>query len=82
MADFLAMGGYAAYVWSAFGFTLLVMVGLFAQSWLAAKHRERELAELRARLRPNRERRAARPLVARRETVPAQPPETARESSA
>ena len=70
VAEYLAMGGYAAYVWSAFGFTLLVMVGLLAQSWLAARRRERELDELRAALRSSRgERRpaTARPLVARRE---------------
>ena len=69
VAGYLAMGGYAAYVWSAFGFTLLVMVGLLAQSWLAARRRERELDEMRAALRPGRgERRpTVRPLVARRE---------------
>ena len=70
VAGFWAMGGYAAYVWPAFGFTLAVMVGLFAQSWRAARAAERELAELRAALRPAREPRAARPLVARRETSP------------
>jgi heme exporter protein D len=70
VAGFLAMGGYAAYVWPAFGFTVTVMVGLFAQSWRAARSAERELAELRAALRPARETRPARPLVARRETSP------------
>lgn len=66
VAEFLAMGGYAAYVWSAFGFTFAVMIGLLVQSWRLARARERELAELRARLRPEREPAAARPLVARR----------------
>ena len=70
MAGFLAMGGYAAYVWPAFGFTVAVMAGLFAQSWRAARAADRELAELRAAARPAREPRAARPLVARRETSP------------
>jgi heme exporter protein D len=70
VAGFLAMGGYAAYVWPAFGFTVAVMAGLFAQSWRAARVAERELAELRAALRPAREPRTARPLVARRETSP------------
>jgi heme exporter protein D len=69
------MGGYAAYVWSAFGFALLVMVGLLLQSWRSARSRERELEELRAALRPGRERprAAARPLVAQREGVPEAP---------
>lgn len=68
------MGGYAAYVWSAFGFALLVMVGLLLQSWRSALYRERELEELRAALRPGRERRpAAKPLVARREGAPEPP---------
>jgi heme exporter protein D len=70
VAGFLAMGGYAAYVWPAFGFTVAVMAGLFAQSWRAARAADRDLAELRAAARPAREPRAARPLVARRETSP------------
>lgn len=72
--EYLAMGGYAAYVWSAFGFALVVMVGLLLQSWRSARLRERELEELRAALRPGRgERRpAARPLVARREGAAAE----------
>ncbi|WP_159712502.1 heme exporter protein CcmD, partial [Geminicoccus flavidas] len=32
MAEFLAMGGYAAYVWPAFGFTILVLAGLWVLS--------------------------------------------------
>jgi heme exporter protein D len=74
VAEFLAMGGYAAYVWSAFGFALVVMAALFAQSWRAARSRERELIELRSAMRrPGREAPAppppARPLVARRENA-------------
>lgn len=76
LAEFLAMGGYAAYVWSAFGFALVVMVGLLAQSWHAAHARDRELAEFRSALRRpgGREAQAAppvatRPLVARRENA-------------
>lgn len=73
MAEFLAMGGYAAYVWPAFAFTFLVMAGLLAQSWRAARRGERELEALRATLRPGRgaatgaAARPRRPLVARRE---------------
>lgn len=77
MIDFLAMGGYAAYVWPAFGFTLAVMAGLFAQSWRAARAADRELVRLRATTRraaPGREPgKARRPLVARRESDPVVP---------
>jgi heme exporter protein CcmD len=69
MADFLAMGDYGAYVWSAFGFTFTVLAGLLLQSWRAAQAKERELMELRSTLRPAREP-ASRPLVARRESAP------------
>lgn len=68
MVEFLAMGGYAAYVWPAFAFALVVMAGLFAQSWRAARRVERELVDLRAAVRrPGSDRRPATPLVARRE---------------
>jgi heme exporter protein D len=47
MSEFLAMGGYAAYVWSAFGFAALVLIALLAHSWRAARRRDHELARLR-----------------------------------
>ena len=47
LADYLAMGGYAAYVWSAFGIALLLLLGLFVQSSQAARRRELELEQLR-----------------------------------
>lgn len=56
MSEFLAMGGYAAYVWSAFGFALVLLLGLFGQSWRAAHQREAELAELRELVRAGRAR--------------------------
>jgi heme exporter protein D len=31
ITEFLAMGGHGAYVWSAYGMALLVLVGLVAQ---------------------------------------------------
>ena len=52
VSEFLQMGGYAGYVWSAFGFAALVLVGLLAQSWWSARRRELELAQLRALVRP------------------------------
>jgi heme exporter protein D len=54
LSEFLAMGGYAAYVWSAFGFALLVLLGLLGQSWRAAHQREAELAQLRELVRAGR----------------------------
>ena len=54
MSEFLAMGGYAAYVWSAFGFALVVLLALLAQSWRAARLREAELAQLRETVRAGR----------------------------
>lgn len=52
------MGGYAAYVWSAFGFALVALLALLAQSWHAARSREAELAQLRALVRSGRARTA------------------------
>ena len=72
MSEFLAMGGYAAYVWSAFAVTLLLMGGLFLQSRWAARRREAELAELRLQVRPQRAR-DGRPMRPRRETEPTAP---------
>jgi heme exporter protein D len=66
LMEHLAMGGYAAYVWSAFAAALLLLVGLFLQSRQAARRRELELEELRARIRPQRPR-APRPMRPRRE---------------
>ena len=68
MDAFLAMGGYAAYVWPAFGLTLLVLLGLLWQSLRLSRQREAELAALRERLRGHRGRPAAR-LTPRRETA-------------
>ncbi len=52
VSDFFAMGGYAAFVWPAFGFAALVLIGLLAQSWWAARRRETELEQLRRVVRP------------------------------
>ncbi len=72
MTDYLAMGGYAAYVWSAFGIALLLMGGLFVQSRHAARRREAELMELRLQVRPQRARQV-RPMRPRREAEPVTP---------
>lgn len=68
MQSFLAMGGYAAYVWSAFGLTVAVLAGLSWQSLRLSREREAELATLRERLRGQRAR-PARRLTPRREST-------------
>ena len=42
VADFLAMGGYAGFVWPAYGIAALVLVGLLAVSW----HQLRQAKEM------------------------------------
>ncbi len=53
---YLAMGGYAAYVWPAYGIAAAVLVGLTWQTLRTVARRERELAEIEA-ARPRRARR-------------------------
>ncbi|MEE8499512.1 MAG: heme exporter protein CcmD [Kiloniellales bacterium] len=45
LQGFLAMGGYGAFVWPAFGLTALVMVWLLAASLRRLRGLERDLAE-------------------------------------
>jgi heme exporter protein D len=70
---FFAMGGYAAYVWSAFAITGLLMIGLFVQSRYSARRRDAELMALRERLREERPRPPRRPLRPRREAEVPEP---------
>ena len=58
MTDFFAMGGYAAYVWTAYGFAALVLIVLLVQSWRSARRRDAELEQVRRLARPAR---ASRP---------------------
>jgi heme exporter protein CcmD len=69
------MGGYGGYVWAAFGFTIVLMIGLLWQSWRLQQRRTDELAGLRRTLRgdtpdgdgrPGDTERPARRLVARK----------------
>ena len=46
LTTYLAMGGYAAYVWPAWGLTALVMLGLLVATWRTNKAREAELKAL------------------------------------
>ena len=43
MSEFLAMGGYGSYVWSAWGITLLVIV---LNGWLARRRHMQSLERL------------------------------------
>jgi len=47
LREFLAMGGYGAYVWSAYGITALVLVANALAAWRGER---RALAELQRRL--------------------------------
>ena len=44
MNEFLEMGGYAAFVWPAYGLSLLVLIGLWLHSRLRLARIERRLA--------------------------------------
>ena len=55
--EFLTMGGYAAFVWPAFGITVVVMVGLLVAS-LRGLRQERQTLELMENARPRRRGRA------------------------
>ena len=48
VADFLAMGGYAGYVWGSFGVTALIMI---VEPILVARNRKNTIALLRRQLR-------------------------------
>jgi heme exporter protein D len=58
LTEFLAMGGYAAYVWPAYGFAALVLIALLVQSWRRARRRSAELEQLHHLTRPARARTA------------------------
>jgi heme exporter protein D len=46
IATFLAMGGYAVYVWPAFLIAAVVMLGLVLETLRSLRQRESALAEL------------------------------------
>lgn len=46
MSDFLAMGGYAAYVWPAYALAALVLVGLLAATFKTLRSSETTLKAL------------------------------------
>lgn len=62
MAEWFDMGRYAPFVWSSYGFTFLVIGGLFWHSLAGMRRSEREVEQLRA-ARGSRRRRAQRDAV-------------------
>ena len=46
LADWLAMGGYAAFVWSAYGLAAIVLGGLAVHSWRRHRRSGTEVARL------------------------------------
>jgi heme exporter protein D len=55
LTGFLAMGGYAAFVWPAFGVVTLGMMGLLAQTLIARRRARAEIARLEAAREPRME---------------------------
>lgn len=47
MSDFLAMGGYGAFVWSAYGLAALVLGGLAFASWRRQRRLGRDAERIR-----------------------------------
>ena len=54
MTEFFAMGGYAVYVWTAYGFAVLVLIVLFVHSWRSGRRRDAEFEQVREVARPAR----------------------------
>ena len=59
MAEFFAMGGYAAFVWPSYAVTILALIGILYTSLRALRTAERRAALFDA-ANPRRARRAAR----------------------
>ena len=50
MNVYFDMGGYAMFVWPAYGLSAIVMIGLAVNAWRGLRARERDLAKLRDQL--------------------------------
>jgi heme exporter protein D len=48
MSKFLAMGGYAAFIWPAYAVAAVLLTGLLAVSWRSMRQREALVESLRA----------------------------------
>ncbi len=53
MAEFLSMGGYAAYVWPSYGLTAVIMLVLLIASLRSLKTTEKTFQRLKAEVGPN-----------------------------
>ena len=61
MSAFLAMGGYAVYVWSSYAVAFVALAAIAAHAALRARARRAELGKLRERLGDGRGARRRRP---------------------
>jgi heme exporter protein CcmD len=52
LSTWAEMGGYAAFVWSAYGFALAILGGIAVQSWRRYRVSGRELDRLQPRVSP------------------------------
>jgi heme exporter protein D len=48
MQDYLAMGGYAAFIWPAYGLTVLALIGILWSSLATLRAAERRAARFEA----------------------------------
>jgi heme exporter protein D len=48
ISEYFAMGGYAGFVWSAYGAAALILIGLLVMSWRNLRARQVEVAALEA----------------------------------
>ena len=48
ISEFFAMGGYAGFIWSAYGVAALVLIGLLVMSRIDLRARQAEVAALEA----------------------------------
>ncbi len=61
MGEFIAMGGYGAFIWPAYGLTAIVMLGFLVTSWHGLRGRRRDLRRLEAELPARRGRQGENP---------------------
>jgi heme exporter protein D len=74
MEEFLAMGGYAGFVWPAYALTTAVLVAVLVATWRGLRRRRRQLDALQAALGGRRARRARPAPPAEADASPASPP--------
>ena len=80
MATYFEMGGYAWFVWPAYGFSAAIMIGLVVSSLTALRRDKKILAALEAN-NPRRAMRQEAAVATRQASGPAEPPETTEAAS-